>query len=582
MVRLLSVPFSNDYKHTKDFTSKEEQTSYMLSKQQHSYDKFTYQRQERTLKVPANIDSILNCNYVMYQNLNFNTKWFYAFITSKRYINPNTTELTLETDVFQTWQFEMVVRQSFIERKHVDRWNVDGSPVVNTVDEGLNYGIEYDIVDIQQVQPQDGIYFLVIASKETLHKPGGAVPFVSPKINGTIQPLSYYIHPFTPDGVTPPISIGGTSAPLATIEEILKTIYEDAAAVNNVVSLYITDNIGVNVQYDGTIHLETAQFSSEVIGDSTTPIIYVYDLPAYEVTLKNIGDKYSGYTEVTESKLLMYPYTQLILSDSKGHQVALKNEYVNGSTLAIASIGSLGTSNKVAYYVDQYLNLNTLDLDHVADLEHAVINDDSNNVPIITDLLSAYLQGNRNSIELNKAQINFNKDMGNVISGLGAARSFAGDVLHGNVVGGLGEAASNTLHMMQNSANADFKLQAINSKMQDIQNTPPSISNMGSNTAFDFGNGYSGVFIIKKEITDEYRYKLLDYFKAYGYQLNKMQTPEWKSREHFNYIKTIGVNIQGDIPSDDLNLLKAIFDKGITIWHVDDVGNYNLTNNEVS
>ena len=38
-------------------------------------------------------------------------------------------------------------------------------------------------------------------------------------------------------------------------------------------------------------------------------------------------------------------------------------------------------------------------------------------------------------------------------------------------------------------------------------------------------------------------------------------------RKNWNYIKTIGANIEGNIPEDDLNELKAIFNNGVTIWH---------------
>ena len=31
----------------------------------------------------------------------------------------------------------------------------------------------------------------------------------------------------------------------------------------------------------------------------------------------------------------------------------------------------------------------------------------------------------------------------------------------------------------------------------------------------------------------------------------------------------------------DLSAIKGIFDKGVTIWHTDSVGDYSLSNNEV-
>ena len=55
----------------------------------------------------------------MYKNNNYTDKWFYAFITGMRYINDNLTEVSIVTDVFQTWQFDLIYKQSFVEREIV-------------------------------------------------------------------------------------------------------------------------------------------------------------------------------------------------------------------------------------------------------------------------------------------------------------------------------------------------------------------------------------------------------------------------------------------------------------------------------
>lgn len=56
----------------------------------------------------------------MYQNSNYSNKWFYAFITSMEYKNDNTTYIKLETDIWQTYQFEIQFKPSFIVREMVN------------------------------------------------------------------------------------------------------------------------------------------------------------------------------------------------------------------------------------------------------------------------------------------------------------------------------------------------------------------------------------------------------------------------------------------------------------------------------
>lgn len=83
----------------------------------------------------------------------------------------------------------------------------------------------------------------------------------------------------------------------------------------------------------------------------------------------------------------------------------------------------------------------------------------------------------------------------------------------------------------------------------------------------------------KMSIKQEYAKIIDDYFTMYGYKVNKLGIPNLRSRENWNYIETRNINITGNIPNDHLTKIKNIFDKGITLWHNDNVGNYNRTNN---
>jgi len=587
-VRLCNVPFTISYKDVMDFSSKTEQSNYFLSTviaNGNMGDDFLYVRQNNSIKVPIEIDFIRNCNYVMYKNDLYSSKWFYAFVTEINYINPNTTELILVTDVFQTWQFDITFKPSFIERAHVDRWNADGSPVINTQDEGLAYGTAYDIISIDHFQPSNGIYFLVIACKQTLE---GANE-VNPVLNGIVQPLSYYIHPFKLDGSMPPTTIGGASQPVIDLKTLLQMLYVEEDSINNVVSLTITDYLGEDVDYDGTVHLSSTEFESVLFGTGQNPIIKLIGMSSYETLSKDFGNKYDDYNDTyNESKLLMYPYTQLVLTDGKGHQIVYKNEYIRSSNITITARGSINTTNKVAYTIEGYNIDSSMTNHHIHDLTFSLINSDPNDVPIITDMLSAYLQGNRNSLNNQKAQAQFNLNMTEITGSMNIAKSVVTGATTG-AVGGVGGAVSGAvlggvesgLNTYGNIRNQQYGIQGIMARQQDIANVPPSISGLGSNTSFDFGNNINGVYLIKKQIKLEYIAQIADYFKMFGYQINKKRTPDFKSRNDFNYIKTNGVTITGNLPQNDLEQIKSIFDSGVTVWHTSDIGNYSLTNNEV-
>jgi hypothetical protein len=53
----------------------------------------------------------------------------------------------------------------------------------------------------------------------------------------------------------------------------------------------------------------------------------------------------------------------------------------------------------------------------------------------------------------------------------------------------------------------------------------------------------------------------------FGYQSNVLKIPNIFNRPYWNYVKTQGMNILGNIPNEDLENIKSLFNNGITFWH---------------
>ena len=53
----------------------------------------------------------------------------------------------------------------------------------------------------------------------------------------------------------------------------------------------------------------------------------------------------------------------------------------------------------------------------------------------------------------------------------------------------------------------------------------------------------------------------------YGYKVNNVKIPNILGRKNWNYVKTLGSNIEGNIPQNDLQEIKNMFDNGVTFWH---------------
>lgn len=579
-IRLLSgVQFSNDYKNTRWFNNISEQTTHFLARPRiQSLPSVTFQRIEgkQFFASNASIDELWGANYFMFKNPSTHSnKWFYAFVTHLEYKNKTTTWVHFEIDVLQTWLFEMSFKPSYIVREHCDLYKSDGSPVINTVDEGLDYGTEYDVVSATHYKPPNDLYYLVIVTKSLIHNEGDAAANdIKSSVIGIPQPLCYYIHPIRKDGTSPNVSIGGSNVSLTSMTDLLSNIYSQENAVDNIVSLYITEHIGYTPTGGSGFTFDANKFSKASIADGVNQnieTIYVKEMKEFLPHVIDCGGKYSDFKPVRESKLMMYPYCVTILEDFKGNRFELKNEYLDSQNLNVSVRGSLGTSNKVAYTVASYLTgqsgLSSNEKMKV-NLGSGFINSNPQDIPIITDMLSAFLQGNRNSVENQQNSIMWN----------GVMNAIGGAVGGASMGGGIGAIAGAATGVVSGAGNTVLQLQGIQAKQADINNTPPQLVKMGGNISFDFGNDYTGFYVIKKQIKNEYIKKLSDFFMMYGYKVNEVKVPNFHTRKSYNYVQTASCNITGNFNNDDLQKLKSVFDNGITLWHVNEIGDYSLEN----
>lgn len=126
-------------------------------------------RTEITLDLP--IDNVYLYDYLIINGVG---KYYYYFITSKEMKTKGSTLLRLKCDVFQTYLFKYNIQESFVERCHVPRWDKDGLPTENNLDEGLEYGST--IVDtIDKVHDLPNNYIICATSPiGTLKKGGGS------------------------------------------------------------------------------------------------------------------------------------------------------------------------------------------------------------------------------------------------------------------------------------------------------------------------------------------------------------------------------------------------------------------------
>lgn len=136
-VRVLSgVPLDNTYTDTMTFPGINSQSSFFQGKTKATYTNLGPVRMQNKIRVPVNADYLYNCNYIMFQNANFGSKWFYAFITGLDFVNVNMTEISFELDVMQTWYFDYNLKMCFVEREHVANDTIGANLVPENLETG--------------------------------------------------------------------------------------------------------------------------------------------------------------------------------------------------------------------------------------------------------------------------------------------------------------------------------------------------------------------------------------------------------------------------------------------------------------
>lgn len=618
-IRLMSgIPFNSDYKHTRYFTTRATQSNY--------FDSFTVTYRDtqsnfiRTegrfrYRVKENIENLHNTNYIRYFNQRPNgsdSRRIYGFVTHMEYVNIQATDIFFEIDVIQTYLMDCTWKHSFINREHWDfvmsmsSSNFDSEKLIPTMDEGLYYGNEYHINKVEHVKNGQDMRWLVIVASDPLHGADGE-EYIDSSYVINPQPLYYYVVPFTPDGESKDVVLDGSSKVYKTSNPgyTIRRLAEHAGTVDHVVSMYVTDDIGIRLNTVSNDYLDVDttggwEFESHMlIGDNADDsseaggyALFVKNVETFTPNIFTVSDnvwadireRYGYPTPVTisEHKLLMSPYHIIELHDYRGNVVKINPEGIRSQKLTIARKGSLGISNKVGYSV-RYYNHDARGVDNLFtkfEQEFALVDNNPNDITIKNEHLASFIQGNRNQLQHQQSQALISGVFSTANAGIGVSGALEESGRAYGMKGGRGlpgalSAVSGGAQGLAQSAMVIAEQQA---KKSDLANIPPSIDKMGGNTEFDIGYGLTGVFVVFKGPRPEYVRTINDYFHAFGYKTMRLKVPNRTTRKRFNYVHTNEANIVGNINNTYIQQLKDIFNSGITLWHVNNVADYSGDN----
>ena len=584
-VRLCSVPFS-DYTNVLSFKNNDEaRANYFISKTVYNLtdvNGYSYVKGNGAIRVNKSKDSLYNVNYIMYRNDHFGSKWFYAFVDSLEYINANVTELRFSIDVWQTWESALNFHESFIVRQHIKK--VDDTIGANLQPEGftnLRYVEEkaqrYDLGEL-------GLMFIVACV--TYWDGTNFIKQCKTKsIDGVYSGL-YYVPFYSSDSL---------------VSFVNKYLVAEAEHSKEIVAIYTVSKdfigknnpnfregvpLGYNPNSDST---DSFTWHSLSYHDGTNKLT--------KIDIQPDPGAQPQYITPNNKKLLTFPFTKIVLTNNNGSSVTYRqeffddiDEYTTGDLMSfVIKATPLLPSCTICYPYNYRLG----------DQTEGLILNGYPQCSWVSDTYQQWLALNQNTLKyqqltpiINLGVSNFNNMISSATGGASGYISSAGQIdsarttqgqfsgiagAIANRVSSLGTQINNTVNNLVSTGEQIWSFYA---KKADMELQPNQ-----SNGSYNSANIQLAIdklcFTICYYRLSYEQFKQIDnYFDKFGYAINDFKPVNYNNRSNFDYIETSQVLIEGDVPEDDMNTIKSIFNNGVRIWHKPDTFlNFSVANN---
>lgn len=292
VIELMSnVPLEPDYEHT--YWSADSPYYALAGYTKYSLRPNTYQRvNSERIRVGISADNLYDCNYLAFQNTNFGSKWFFAFITSVEYINNECTEITYEIDVMQTYAGCYQLGACYVEREH----SVTDNLFENYIPESVNIGdLVLDSGYSELFSPNKiNIYILAVNYQLPHHNVGNIVENTFTGGN---------LHAWTIDG-----SAGSINSARASIQAFLND-YENVP--ENIIAIWTGPALNTDYSSNHTVPIGAHAYGS------------------YNGTGIGGTETFGGYTPKNK-KLYTYPYNYYTVTNGNS-SLDLHYEYFSGA-----------------------------------------------------------------------------------------------------------------------------------------------------------------------------------------------------------------------------------------------------------
>ena len=496
--------------------------------------KYTFLGNTNYIDIECPYATSMYANYVAFINPNFGNKWIFAWVTDVRLLNPKTSRVYFEIDVWSTWFSRFNVGKAFIEREHVSNDTIG----LHTIPEGLETG-EFIINSLQELGDNE-LNRKYIAMAYSGNPQSSFPTYGSGKeYTGLYTGFNYMIFGSSQDA-----------------EKMIQG-FSDNGALEKIYCLF-------TIPY-GLIRSSTHWYNSPgatggdviEVGNGNFPMFaLVPEDPVgshNEITLLsntnfNINNTIDGYTP-KNNKLFTNEFNYIYVSNNTGCDIKLNYEDFLNNQPIFKIIGAISVGCNIKLVPQNYKKYDSGTGNEL--YTYGVSGSKYPTLGWVGDTYTNWLT--QNAV--------------NIATGfIGAGVSTIGSAFTGNI-----GATFNGMLDISNKVSEVYKHKL-------VSETGQGNINSGDLTYSSKKMNYT---LYRMSIKNEMAVIIDSYFSRFGYKVNEVKTPNLASRQQFNFIKVGGMDelISGNIPASDLEKINDIFRKGVTIFHnYNNFGNYTINN----
>lgn len=562
---LKNVPLEPSFDHTIWFDSPEQQatafTTYALA---FYFDKVSYQRYPRPyITLDKTADDLFDCNYMMFRNTVYGTKWFYAFVTQIEYISNTTSRIYYSIDPMQTYLFDVNVGQCFVEREHA-MTDVIGD---NLNPESFELGeYVYDADYFPNIFAKANYVICILATWKAVYEDNKWV--IKDATTGGVGGVDSGIY----TGLTKNLFTYDLDNPRACVEDANHVI-EAATKANKadgIVSITMYPKFFMNWSITGDL-------ATGLVPDT------VDSIPAFTGT-------FDGY-KPKNNKLYTAPFCGVYVDNLQGNAANYAYEYFANRKPVFNIVGAVNGNLECASIPVNYKGLPT-------NFQESLLMGGFPQCAWNVDTFKAWIAQNKYAIAAGVATTAIDTvkqvalaatgvGMAGEVAGMSAAMTGAGSAQTIQAVGQYANAYQNAQNVSYNTQ-GDILTKTINLVAQvKTASTQPNHARGQQSSSVFCAMGYQGFHYMPYRIQGQFARIIDDFFSMFGYKTNRLKVPNRNGRKAWNYVKTCGCTLTGSAPADVTAALVQIYDKGITFWRCTDlsagnpftrVGNYSLDN----